>query len=227
VLAITVAQVDAMSAGRIELGLGTGWYRQEHTAYGIAFPSVAERFERLAEQLEVITGLWATPVGGKYSFAGKHYQLLDSPALPKPAQRPHPPVIIGGAGARRTPRLAATFADEFNVPFQGLDGTAAQFARVRAACEAAGRDPSTIVLSAAQVVCCGVDEAEVGRRAKAIGRDPGELRADGAAGTPQEVLDRLGALRHAGAGTVYLQVLDLDDLDHIRLISQSVVPHLA
>jgi alkanesulfonate monooxygenase len=227
VLAITVAQVDAMSAGRIELGLGTGWYEDEHRAYGIPFPPPGERFERLEEQLSVLTGLWATPVGEKFSFTGKHYQLEDSPALPKPAQRPHPPLIIGGAGAKRTPRLAATFADEFNMPFHSLADTGVQFSRVRAACESAGRDPATLGLSVAQVVCCGANEAELSRRAKAIGREVADLRGNGVAGTPGEVVERLQAFGAAGAGTAYLQVLDLDDLDHVRLLSESVLPNLA
>jgi F420-dependent oxidoreductase-like protein len=227
ILAITVAQVDAMSGGRIELGLGTGWYEGEHTAYGIPFPPLGERYERLEEQLSILTGLWSTPPGETYSFAGTHYQLVDSPALPKPVQRPHPPLIVGGGGAKRTPRLAATFADEFNIPFHGLDGTAAQFARVRAACEAIGRDPATLTFSAAQTVCCGVDDADVARRAKAIGRDVDQLRADGAAGTPDQVVERLQALAAAGVGAVYLQVLDLDDLDHLRLLGERVLPHVA
>jgi len=226
ILAITVAQVDAMSGGRIELGLGTGWYEAEHTAYGIPFPPLGERFEKLEEQLTIVTGLWATPVGQQYSFTGRHYRLVDSPALPKPLQQPHPPLIVGGGGARRTPRLAATFADEFNLAFLPLADTEGQFSRVRVACEAIDRDPATLGLSVAQVVCCGADEAEVVRRAEAIGRDPGELRAHGAAGTPDEVAERLLAFGAAGAGTIYLQVLDLDDLDHIRLIADRVVPQL-
>jgi F420-dependent oxidoreductase-like protein len=226
VLAISVAQVDAMSGGRVELGLGAGWYDGEHTAYGIPFPPVGQRFERLEEQLNILTGLWGTPEGETFSFDGAHYQLKDSPALPKPTQRPHPPLIVGGGGPKRTPRLAATFADEFNLPFSSLDDTKAQYARVRAACESRDRDPATLGLSAAQVVCCGIDEAEVTRRAKSIGRQPEELRANGAAGTPDEVVERLRSFGGIGAGTVYLQVLDLDDLDHIRLLSEQVVPHL-
>jgi F420-dependent oxidoreductase-like protein len=226
-LAVTVAQVDAMSAGRIELGLGAGWYEKEHVAYGIPFPPWAERFERLEEQLAILTGLWAAPVGGSYSYKGKHYQLADSPALPKPVQQPHPPLIVGGTGAKRTPKLAATFADEFNMPFRGLADAEAQFSRVRAACESVGRDPGTLRLSVAQVICCGADEAEVQRRAKAIGQSAADLRANQVAGTPDEVVARLRAYEAAGAGTVYLQVLDLDDLDHIRLLGQNVLPHLA
>ena len=200
VLAISVAQVDAMSGGRVELGLGAGWYDGEHTAYGIPFPPVGQRFERLEEQLNILTGLWATPEGETFSFDGDHYQLKDSPALPKPTQRPHPPLIVGGGGPKRTPRLAATFADEFNLPFSSLDDTKAQYARVRAACESRGRDPATLGLSAAQVVCCGTDEAEVARRAKSIGRQPEELRANGAAGTPDEVVERLPVLRRDRCG---------------------------
>jgi F420-dependent oxidoreductase-like protein len=227
VLAITVAQVDAMSGGRVELGLGTGWYDAEHTAYAIPFPPLGERFERLEEQLAIIKGLWETPQGETFAYAGTHYQVADSPALPKPVQRPHPPIIVGGGGPARTPRLAATYADESNVPFHTVADTAAQFDRLRAACEAAGRDPATLTLSAAQVVCCGTDEAEVARRAKAIGREPAELRVNGAAGTPDEVLARLGALAEAGAGAVYLQVLDLSDLDHLQLLSEEVLAHLS
>jgi F420-dependent oxidoreductase-like protein len=227
VLAITVAQADAMSGGRVELGLGAGWFESEHTAYGIPFPALGERFIRLEEQLSIITGLWDTPAGETYSFSGEHYQLADSPALPKPVQRPHPPVIVGGGGAKRTPRLAATFADEFNLAFHGVADTEAQFVRVRGACEAIGRDPATLGLSAAQVVCCGVNEAELARRAEAIGWAVDDLRQHGAAGTPEEVTERFLALGAAGADTVYLQILDLSDLDHLRLLSDRVLPHLA
>ncbi len=225
VLAITVAQVDAMSGGRVELGLGTGWYDGEHTAYGIPFPALGERFERLEEQLAILTGLWSTPVGEKFSYSGAHYSLVDSPALPKPFQKPRPPLILGGAGAKRTPRLAAAYADEFNVPFHGVADTQAQFTRVREACARRNRDPASLTLSAAQVVCCGADEAEVAARARAIGREVDELRTNGAAGTPDEVAARLRELEAAGAGTVYLQVLDLDDLDHLQLLSERVLPN--
>jgi F420-dependent oxidoreductase-like protein len=225
-LAITVAEVDAMSGGRVELGLGTGWFEQEHTAYGIPFPPLGERFERLEEQLEIVTGLWSTPPGDRYSFTGKHYELKDSPALPKPVQQPHPPVVIGGGGPRRTPRLAATYAAEYNLPFASPEGAKTQFDNVRRACEDAGRDPATLRLSAAVVICCGADEPEVERRAAAIGRQPDELRQNGAAGTPAEVVDKLNAYAEVGADTVYLQVLDLDDLEHLRLLATEVVPAL-
>ena len=144
-LAIAIAQVDAMSGGRVELGIGTGWYDDEHTAYGIPFPGLGERFDRLTEQLEIILGLWTTPDGETFSFAGDHYRLADSPALPKPQQQPHPPILVGGGGARRTPRLAARFADEFNTPFMSADDALAAYSRVDEACEKAGRDPAEAV----------------------------------------------------------------------------------
>src|SRR5215467_7862129 len=190
-LAITVAQVDQMSGGRAELGLGTGWFDGEHTAYGIPFPPVGERFARLEEQLEIITGLWETPVGETFSFDGTHYTLSGSPALPKPAQRPRPPVLIGGGGPARTPRLAARFADEYNIPFDTLEASVAAFGRVREACQEAGRDPGSLRYSAAQTVCCGRDEAELARRAQAIGQQADDLRRGGLAGSPAEIVDHL------------------------------------
>ena len=183
-LAITVAQVDQMSGGRVELGLGAGWFAAEHEAYGIPFPALAERFARYEEQLEVITGLWDTPDGGTFSYQGRYFTLADSPALPKPVQRPRPPVIVGGTGATRIPRLAARFADEYNVPFAGTDDTAAAFRRVREACAAAGRHETSMIYSAAQTVCCGRTQAELDRRAAAIGMKLDELREGGLAGTP-------------------------------------------
>jgi F420-dependent oxidoreductase-like protein len=226
-LAITVAEVDAMSGGRVELGLGAGWFEAEHTAYGIPFPPLGERFERLEEQLAVITGLWGTPLGERFSFSGEHYQVTDSPALPKPIQRPGPPVIVGGGGPKRTPRLAARYGSEFNLAFRSLADTGDQFERVRGACEAADRDPASMVFSAAQVVCCGRDDAEIVRRAEAIGRQVDELRENGLCGTPEEVVSKLATFAGVGAARTYLQVLDLTDLEHLELIGQEVLPHCA
>lgn len=225
-LAISVANVDDMSGGRVELGLGTGWYDEEHTAYGIPFPSLRERFDRFEEQLEIITGLWETPPGKTFDFEGAHYRLTGSPALPKPAQRPRPPIIIGGTGAKRTPRLAARYADEFNVPFHSLDETQAAYERVRTACAESGRQGASVILSAAQVVCCGRDEAELARRADAIGRSVEDLRENGIAGTPAEVVERIGRFGEIGAERIYLQVLDLQDLDHLALLASDVLPQV-
>jgi alkanesulfonate monooxygenase len=216
-----------MSGGRVELGLGAGWFEAEHAAYGIPFPALGERFDRLAEQLEIISGLWGTLPGERYSFSGEHYTVADSPALPKPVQQPHPPVIVGGHGPKRTPALAARFADEFNVGFSPIDVVATQFERVDAACQAIGRDPSEIVRSVAQVIAVGRDDAEVARRALTIGREVDDLRANGIAGTPSEVVDRLGQWREkTGITRIYLQLLDLADLDQVELIAAEVAPQL-
>jgi F420-dependent oxidoreductase-like protein len=225
-LAITVAQVDEMSGGRVEFGLGAGWFDAEHAAYGIPFPALRERFDRFEEQLAIITGLWSTPAGQTFSYDGTYYQLTDSPALPKPVQRTKVPVIIGGGGPRRTPALAANYADEFNAAFRSPADAEAAFGRVRDACSEAGRDPASIAFSAAQLVCCGSDEAELARRAASIGRELPELRENGLTGSPSEVVDKIGAFAQAGATTVYLQILDLADLDHLELLASEVLPHV-
>ena len=224
-MAISVAQVDQMSGGRVEFGLGAGWYAAEHEAYAIPFPDLGERFTRLDEQLAIITGLWETPEGGKFSFSGAHYTVTDSPGLPKPAQRPRPPVIIVGTGKRRTPRLAVRYADEYNVAFSGVQETAVAFGRVREACVAAGRDAASMTYSAAHVVCCGRSQAELERRAASIGRDLAELR-DGLAGTPAEIAEKIATYSEIGTQRMYLQVLDLHDLDHLELIASEVAPRL-
>jgi F420-dependent oxidoreductase-like protein len=224
--AISVANVDAMSGGRVELGIGTGWYDAEHAAYAIPFPPLGDRFEMLEEQLEIITGMWRTPADETFSFTGKHHSVVDSPALPKPVQQPAPPIVIGGGGPKRTPRLAATFASEYNLPFAPVSFFSKQCDRVRGACEKIGRDPSSLVLSAGLVVCCGANESEIERRAKSIGRDVAELRENGAAGTPPEVVAKIRTFADAGASRMYLQVLDLDDLDHLALLAAEVLPNV-
>ncbi len=226
VLAISVAQVDEMSGGRVELGIGAGWYEREHEAYGLEFPDTRTRFDRFEEQLAIISGMWSAIDGDTFSYNGDHYRVLDSPALPKPTQRPGPPIIIGGHGTKRTPQLAARYADEFNVGFSREDVVEAQFHRVREACAAIGRSPDEITLSNALVVCCGRDELEVGRRARAIGRDAAELRENGVAGTPQECVEAIGRYAAAGSQRVYLQVLDMTDLDHLDRIAAEVMPHV-
>jgi alkanesulfonate monooxygenase SsuD/methylene tetrahydromethanopterin reductase-like flavin-dependent oxidoreductase (luciferase family) len=225
-LAISVAQVDQMSGGRVELGIGAGWFAEEHTAYGIPFPPLGERFDRYEEQLAVITGLWGTPPGRTFDFDGTYYPVAGSPALPKPVQQGGIPIIVGGAGKKRTPRLAARYAQEFNVPFASVEDNARLFAGVREACEETGRDAGSMVCSSALVLCVGKDEAEIARRAAAIGRDVADLREHGVDGTPAEAVDILGRYAEAGAQRFYLQVLDLADLDHLDLVAAEVAPQL-
>jgi F420-dependent oxidoreductase-like protein len=219
-LAISVAQVDQMSDGRVELGIGAGWYGAEHAAYAIPFPDTRERFDRYAEQLAIITGLWETPEGGTFGFTGRYYTVTDSPGLPKPAQRPRPPVLVGGTGAKRTPELAARYANEYNVPFGSVADTTAAFGRVRDAVAAAGRDASSMTYSVAHTVCCGRTAGELEKRAAAIGRPLDQLRQHAIAGTPDEVAARIGEFSAVGATRVYLQVLDLHDLDHLDVLAQ-------
>ena len=219
-LAVSVAQVDEMSGGRVELGLGAGWYEKEHRAFAIPFPGVAERFDRFEEQLEILHGLWATPAGQSFDYAGTYYQLEKCPVVFRPVQQPHPPLIIGGHGKRRTPQLAARFASEFNMAGPRLQEVAEQFARVDEACQAIGREPDSLMRSVWLTVCIGRDQAEVERRAAAIGREPGDLKERGIAGMPGEARAALDRFASAGVERVYLQFLDLDDLEHLDLVSE-------
>ncbi|MFH8337441.1 LLM class F420-dependent oxidoreductase [Streptomyces sp. AM6-12] len=226
-LALAVAQIDRMSGGRVELGLGTGWYEEEHTAYGIPFPSLRERFDRFEEQLAVITGLWQTPPGETFTYEGTHYRLTDAPALPKPVQQPRPTILIGGDGPSRTPRLVARYADEFNVPFLSLDATVPLFDRVRQACHRAGRAPDTLRLSVARVLCCGRTQAEFRRRVAALGPEGGAFSKSRISGTPSEVVDKIGSFIEAGVDHIYLQPFDLQDRDHLELVAAEVMPQLS
>jgi F420-dependent oxidoreductase-like protein len=223
-LSIMVAQVDDMSGGRVELGLGAGWYAEEHAAYGLPFP--AARFGLLEEYLAVLSGLWSTEEGKVFDFAGDHYSLTACPALPKPRQRPRPPLIIGGRGPKRTPELAARYADEYNIGFVRPDQARAQFDRVRAACLAHGRHPGSLTFSAALVACCGADEREVTARARRMERGIAELRSTGLAGSPGEVVEKIGRYQEAGAQRIYLQLLDMDDYDHLEIIAHQVIPQI-
>ena len=220
-LAISVAQVDQMSGGRVEFGFGAGWYETEHQSYAIPFPPLGERFERFEEQLAIITGLWAADP--TFSYNGKHYQVAGSPGLPKPAQAGGPPIIIGGGGAKKTPRLAATYAAEFNAGFQSVENASKLYANVRSACEARGRDPQSIVMSSALVACCGETPAEIERRATSIGREVEDLRKNGLCGTPAEIVEKLHQWNAIGAPRVYLQILDLADLAHVELLAAEVL----
>jgi F420-dependent oxidoreductase-like protein len=228
-LAVLVAQVDQMSGGRVELGIGAGWYEREHTSYGIPFPPVVERFDRLAEQLEVITGLWRTPVGGTYHHDGRYYHLADAPALPKPTQVPGPPIIVGGKGPKRTPELAARYADEFNMPFRGVAETAMAYERVREACDRHGRTASgraPLAFSAGIAVAVGRTEAEVRRRAAPLHVQSALPAEDAVIGSPAQLVDRLGEFAAVGTTRVHLRLVELDDLDHLELIAAEVLPQL-
>lgn len=224
-LAISVATVDDMSGGRVELGIGTGWYEREHRMFGLPFPLTGERFDRLEEQLSIITGLWTTPRGESFSFAGRHYRLDDCVNFPQSAQRPRPRIIIGGGGPRRTPTLAARFADEFNTGLAAI--SAERFATFRRICEEIGRDPATVRLSTMLPVCCGTTRAEARRRAEALGEAGERMLLRGVTGTPSDVVDRIEQLAGDGVDTIYFHLYEVDDLDHIRLLGAEVLPRVA
>jgi F420-dependent oxidoreductase-like protein len=224
-LPVVLTQVDQMSGGRVEVGLGAGWYQAEHEAYGLPFPPTGERYDLLEDQLAILHGVWSAAPGATFTHEGRTTSVrLQADAL-RPAQRPHPPIVLGGAGGPRGSRLAATYADEFNTAFVPAELMKQRHDAVRKACDRQGRDTSSLVWSTALVVCCGQTEAEVARRAAAIGREVAELRQNGLAGSPAEVLEKLGDYAAAGAERVYLQVLDLSDLDHLRLVAEEVQPH--
>ncbi len=220
-LAIAVATADEMSGGRVELGIGAAWYEREHRYFGVPFPPIGERFDRLEEQLSVLTGLWTTPRGKRFSFAGVHYRLDECANFPVPAQHPGPPIIIGGAGPRRTPELAARFADEFNSGMS--DGVAERFANFRRVCARLGRDPATVRLSTTLPVCCGETRADAERRAATLGEAGARMLRLGVVGRPADVVCRLEELAAAGVDTTYFHIYDPADLDHIRLLGAEVL----
>ena len=222
---VVAAQVDHMSAGRLEIGLGAGWFEAEHQAFGVPFPALGTRYDLLEDQLAILHGTWSASPGSTFELSGRTCAVHIDADTVRPLQRPHPPIVLGGQGGPRSARLAATYADEYNSSFVPAETMRAVHDRVRRACERAERDPSTIVYSAGQVLCCGRTEAEVATRAGAIGREVAELRQNGLAGSPAEVLEKLGHLADHGADRFYLQVLDLSDLDHLRLVAEEVLPH--
>ncbi|HET6214903.1 MAG TPA: LLM class F420-dependent oxidoreductase [Micromonosporaceae bacterium] len=230
-LAVAVAQVDEMSGGRVELGIGAGWYEREHRSYGVPFPPIRERFDLLAEQLAIVTGLWRTPIGQRFSFTGQHYRLIDSPALPKPVQRPGPPIIVGGRGARRTPVLAARYADEFNVPFKSVPETGRLFDRAGQACERYGRTAAPLGLSASVVVACGRTQAEAVRRAEPLHATSALPPDHPVIGTPARVVDELGRFAKLGVRRIYLRLPSpgpgqLLEFEHLDLVAAEVLPQL-
>jgi F420-dependent oxidoreductase-like protein len=222
---VVTAEVDHMSGGRVEIGLGAGWYEAEHQAFGLPFPPIGPRYDLLEDQLAILHGAWSSPPGATFELTGRTCAVRFEADTVRPRQRPHPPIVLGGRGGPRSARLAATYADEYNVAFAPAEAMKDIHDAVRQACQREGRDPSTLVWSAGQVLCCGRNDAEVTRRAAAIGREVSELRQNGLTGSPQEVLDKLGRLADHGADRFYLQVLDLADLDHLRLVADEVLPH--
>lgn len=227
VFAVTATQVDQMSGGRVDVGLGAGWYGAEHDAYGIPFPGLGQRFDRLEDTLAVLHGVWNSPPGATFEHKGRTGSFTLEADTLRPAADPHPPIVMGGMGGKRSARLAATYAAEFNTAFVPVAVMKTIHDNVRAGCEKAGRDPSTMVWSVAQTVVCGENEADIARRAEAIGRTVEDLRQGAVCGTPDEVVTKLQSFVDGGAERLYLQVLDITDVDHVQLLGETVVPHVA
>ena len=222
---VVATEVDQMSEGRVEIGLGAGWYEGEHQAFGLPFPPIRDRYDLLEDQLAILHGAWSAAPGSTFVRTGLTCAVHIEADMVRPYQQRRPPIVIGGKGGPRSARLAATYADEYNVSFVAVDVMRGIHDAVRARCERVGRDPSALTYSVGQVLCCGETAADVARRAAAIGRDVDELRANGLAGSPAEVLEKLGTFADNGADRFYLQVLDLTDLDHLRLVAEEVLPH--
>lgn len=229
-LAKLVTTADQLSNGRIELGLGAGWHEREHAAYGFPFPGVRERMDVLEEQLQVVLGNWSD---GPFSFEGEHYRLRDLHAEPKPVQRPHPPLIMGGNAGPRSCALAARYADEYNTVYPTLADVRDRRQRVVAACERAGREP--IPFSIMTAVIAGADEKSlrdrVTRVAGARWDGPDALMAEHppgwVIGVVEQVAEELSALRDAGVSRVMCQHLAHDDLDFVALLGEELAPLVA
>ena len=222
---VTATQVDRMSDGRVEIGLGAGWYKAEHDAFGLSFPEPGARYDLLEDQLAILHGAWSAAPNSTYEFSGKTCRVRIDAETVRTVQKPHPPIIMGGSGGPRSARMAAAIADEYNVSFVPKETTREVHDRVRKACESIDRDPAALAWSAAQVVCCGRTESEIARRAEAIGSDAVDVRKNGLGGTPAEILENLEGFASLGVDRFYLQVLDLTDLDHLRLLADEVLPH--
>jgi F420-dependent oxidoreductase-like protein len=232
VLAKSAVTVDHVSGGRVELGIGAGWQEREHRAYGFPFPALGTRMDAMAEQIEIVARSFADE---PFSFQGEHYSLEDLDALPKPLQRPRPPIIVGGRGGRRSLELAARWADEYNTFSASLDEVRQRHHAFAEAWQDAGRDPDAFRFSVMVTTLVGADETElrdrIGRLAEWLGGAPEEviarLRNGGVAGTVDEAAERLRELEAAGAQRVMLQHFLHGDVEAVELIGRELIPRVA
>jgi F420-dependent oxidoreductase-like protein len=234
VLAKSAVVVDHVSGGRVEVGMGAGWYDADHERFGFDFPANRLRIQMLAEQLEIVHRQWH---GERFSFEGHHYRLHDCFSLPRPVQKPHPPLIIGGGAGAQSARLAATWADEYNTVFASPEECAERRSRVADAWDRAGRDPKALRFSLMTGCVVGSDRGEVLRRAGRVadrgGRSGGpeallnEVLGSWVVGTVNEAVDHLGRLEEAGVDRVMLQHLAHDDVEMVELVGREIVPAVA
>jgi len=221
VLAKSAVTVDHISGGRVELGMGAGWFEAEHRSYGFPFHDTRTRLEIFAEQIEIVHRSWKP---GPFSFKGEHYEIEELDALPKPVQQPHPTLLVGGRGTRGTVGPAAKWADEYNTFSASVDDISTRRARFAEAWEAEGRDPSGLRFSAMVTLIVGEDEAQVGEFSAGL---PPDLRDNGVVGTPDQVVERLLELQDAGLDRVMLQHLRHEDLETIELVGRDVIPRVS
>jgi F420-dependent oxidoreductase-like protein len=229
-LAKLATTVDLISDGRFELGLGAGWHEREHAAYGFEYYDVPTRVDILAEQLEIVLGSWGP---GPFSFEGKHYRLDELDAQPKPEQKPHPPLIMGGSGGPRVAALAARFADEYNTVFTDPEGARAVREKIDAACEAVDRAP--IPFSLMTCVIVGTDDLDLQLRAKRSaefrGIDVNALLSEPPhgwiVGTVDRVAERIREYQRAGVVRIMCQTMPHDDLEAIEIIGHRLTPLVA
>lgn len=234
-LAKIATTVDHISGGRVEIGMGAGWWEDEHRAYGFPFPSARERFDLLEEQVEIVHGLLTEE---RFSFRGSRYSLEDCRFLHAPVQRPHPPLILGGrVVGPRMRRLVARFADEFNTVGGTPEQVRARFERVRAGLREAGRDPAEVTTSLMTWFYVGRDEDEWRDRVeRSRRRDPAagsfdeylaEISRDHFVGTPEQVVERLREYEAVGVQRVFLNHELVEDDEHLELVAREVLPALA
>ena len=233
-LAKMVTTADHISGGRVELGMGAGWFEREHSAYGFDFPSTSERMKRLAEQLEIVHGEWSE---AEFTFDGAYYSLEGLHALPRPVQQPHPPLIIGGSGGPKSLALAARWAEEYNTVFPSVEEARSRRSALDEALREAGRSPDGYTFSLMTTCIVGDDEAELRQRVQnVLARTNNNTAVDDyiaeaseqlIVGTTEQVIERLNQYAEAGVGRVMLQHLDHSDLDMVKLIGAKLVPALA
>ena len=233
VLAKAVVSADHISGGRVELGIGAGWWEREHEAYGIELPPVGPRMAMLEEQMELVRRHWEE---GPFNYEGRYYRAVNLDAQPKPVQKPHPPLILGGRGGPRSLRLAAALADEYNTVMATAEEVADIRTRLDQACEAVDRDPATLPLSMMTGWLVGADRADLRARAARLSAWKGddgdgdaflaEIRPSTIVGTVPEALAQLQALKKAGLTRLMAQHLLHRDLDAIQLLGHEVIPAL-
>ena len=227
-----VTTADEMSGGRIEVGVGAGWNEPEHRRLGLAFPEIVERADLMEDELAILHGLWEEPDG--WSFEGKRLRIESASFAPKPIQRPHPPIIVGGEGSPRSLRLAARYADEYNMSSSDPDSCAEAFARLEAECRRIGRDPAAVAHSVMAGVLIGRDEAELAARVQAQLAFVGEGGTDAVAwleerrkrwvaGTPTEARAMVARFAAAGAQRIMLQDMLPRDYGMIELAAHELI----